>query len=255
MFRRQRRDEPPDAASGAATVLAVLDSCAKASFPMLDHPYVYLAATRLSVFGDGADWALVIEVFGYPPRLGVPELRVATFGSRLLRDPSRRFVTAVAHQKYLQMRPYDESRGFYPIEDEGWIEPEEAGAVATDVTHLSLRGLRVALPSPATYDAAGIELIDPPRVRIFELCRALAATHRSLVLGTDDERRASVPPELPELLVLDEWHHPDLVSVLPSQTETFQQLAAVVLAADPEPYQPTKPANTHWSNWPEGGIL
>ena len=119
-----------------------------------------------------------------------------------------------------------------------------------------LRGTQVRLPSRDDYQAVGIRLSKPQRVRIFELYRYLAATHRSAVLGTDDDRLTSVPPGLPELLVLDEWHHPDLVSEeLPSDTEAFRQLSQVVLAADPSLYSPTEPPNTHWSNWPDGGSL
>lgn len=57
----------------------------------------------------------------------------------------------------------------------------------------------------------GIELEEVPRIQTFELCRWLAATQREAVLATPEERRKSVPPELSEILVLDEWHHPNVV--------------------------------------------
>jgi len=60
-------------------LLRVLDSCAQScTFPMLDNGHVYLAATRLSLFGSAADWALVVEVFGFSPRAGLPDLHVHT---------------------------------------------------------------------------------------------------------------------------------------------------------------------------------
>ena len=56
------------------------------------------------------------------------------------------------------------------------------------------------------------------------------------------ERRS--PPE----------HHPDLADDgLPSHTETFRQLAAVLCTGDPARYAPTEPPNTHWRHWPHGG--
>jgi len=221
---------------------------------MLDNGYVYLAATRLSAFGDGKDWALVIEVAGYSPRAGVPDLHVHTYASRLHnRDPESQYVTAEAHQHYLRMNPNNESRFFHPIEDGDWIDIEDVAADATDVI---LRGTQVRLPSLDDYEGLGIPLSHSRQVRVFELYRYLAATHRSAVLGTDDERLTSVLPGLPELLLLDEWHHPDLVNEeLPSDTEAFRQLAQLVLAADPSLYAPTEPPNTHWSNWPDGGSL
>lgn len=221
---------------------------------MLDNGYVYLAATRLSAFGDRTDWAIVIEVAGYSPRAGVPDLHVHTCATRLHnRNPESQYVTVEAHQNYLRLNPFNESRFFYPIEQGVWIDEEDVAAHATEVT---LRGMQVELPKLDDYPSGGVELSDPPRVHVFELHRYLAATHRSAVLGTDDERMTSVPPGLPELLMLDDWHHPDLVTgELPSDTEAFQQLAQVVLAADPSLYRPTEPPNTHWSNWPDGGSL
>lgn len=56
--------------ASAPDILAVLDRCCDAcTFPMLDNGYVYLAATRLSLFRSKADWAMVIEVFGFSREL------------------------------------------------------------------------------------------------------------------------------------------------------------------------------------------
>jgi hypothetical protein len=59
-----------------------------------------------------------------------------------------------------------------------------------------------------------------------------------------------------ELLVLDEWHHPDLLNgERPSKNETFQQLAKILASGNESLYRPTLESNTHWKNWPEGGTL
>ena len=65
-------------------ILSVLDRCCDAfTFPMLDNGYVYLAATRLSLYRTAADWAMVIEVFGYSPRAWLPDTHIYTFASTL----------------------------------------------------------------------------------------------------------------------------------------------------------------------------
>lgn len=53
--------------------------------------------------------------------------------------------------------------------------------------------------------------MEQPRVQTFELCRFLAGAHRDAVLATPAERRASVPPEVPEFLILDDWNHANVV--------------------------------------------
>lgn len=65
-------------------ILPVLDSCCDAfTFPMLDNGYAYLAATRFSMYRTSENWAMVIEVFGFSPRAGLPDTHIHTFASRL----------------------------------------------------------------------------------------------------------------------------------------------------------------------------
>lgn len=79
-------------------------------------------------------------------------------------------------------------------------------------------------------------------------------TRRERVLATEAERRVSVPAELDEILRLEEWNQPDLVNEeLPSGSETFQQLAAVLATRNIAGYAPRDAPDTHWSNWPDGG--
>ncbi len=96
----------------------------------------------------------------------------------------------------------------------------------------------------------------PPRVYMFELCRFIAAVARDDVLATPEERRISVFSDMVEVLRLEEWHHPDIVEgERPSSSQTFQQLADVLVSGDTTKYLPSQPPNTHWRNWPEGGTL
>jgi hypothetical protein len=239
-------------------ILKVFDDCARDfTFPVLDNGYVYLAATRLSAYAAHSSWALVIEVFGFSPRAGWPDLSIYTFASQLHnRDTSDRYITPEAYQNYLRRNPHNEFRPAYPIEEGDWQDPDDLELVHESARDVLVRGASIPLPTREQYGNHGIALANPPRVHVYELCRFLAATLRPQVLGTVDERRVSVPPHLRELLVLDEWNHPDVADrVLPSKSETFQQLARVLEAADAGLYKPTKLPNTHWSNWPEGGLL
>jgi len=84
-------------------ILSVLDRCCDAfTFPMLDNGYVYLAATRLSLYRTPADWAMVIEVFGFSPRSGLPDTHIHTFASALYdRDAPEKYVNREAFDRYL----------------------------------------------------------------------------------------------------------------------------------------------------------
>jgi hypothetical protein len=240
----------------AEEILAILDRCSDSfTFPMLDNGYVYLAATRMSLFRSRSDWAIVVEVFGFSPRASVPRVSVQTYASRLHdRDPASRYVNETAHTNYLTHHPHDEIRSFEPIAHGPWLDEEFVADDPGLVLHV--RDREVPLPDRSDYRKQEIELSEPERILVFELCRYVAAIARESVLATHDERRVSILPEMQQLIVLDEWHHPDLVDhERPSQVETFQQLALVLATGDTRHYQPTTPPNTHWQNWPDGGSL
>ena len=223
---------------------------------MLDNGYVYLAATRLAAYADADDWALTIEIFGYSPREGAPATTIYTFGSRLrARKTAADFVNATAFANYLKNHPNDEFAQAHPV-DGAWCDPEGNG-VSADSTHVEVRGVRVALPSVDEYAHYDIELINRDQIEVYEVCRWLAATHREHIVATEAERRAHVPAELPQILLLDEWNHPDVCNMdcPPSTSPTFVSIANALVAADGNRYQATLPPNTHWRNWPDGGSL
>lgn len=240
----------------AQQILFILDQCCDAfTFPMLDNGYVYLAATRLSLFRSPDDWAMTIEVFGFSPRAGLPDSHIYTFGSSIHnRKGPESYVNAKAFENYLANNPYNESEFIHPVADGGWLDGEFVTEGATEVF---VRDQSVPLPNRDHYRKHEIVLEDADRINVFELCRYLADVKRDLVLATPDELRVNVPPSLKQILQLDEWHHPDVVynSCRPSGSETFQLLAKVIETGNAKIYQPTMPPNTHWKNWPEGGTL
>lgn len=242
----------------AEEILSILDRCCDAfTFPMLDNGYVYLAATRLSVYRSSPDWAMVIEVFGFSPRAGLPDTHIYTFASKLFnRDAPEKYRTLQAYNNYLANNPHNDSRFIFSIGEGSWQDADNAEFVSSSARQLLLRGQPQPVPSADEYGLRGIQLEEPHRVRVFELCRFLAGVARERVLATSEERRVSVLPEMNHILQLEEWHHPDLLAgERPSGSDAFRQLAQVISSGDARAYHPSQQPNTDWRNWPEGGRL
>lgn len=237
-------------------ILKALDQCAENfTFPMLDNGYVYLAATKLSVFRSESDWSIVIEVFGFSPRSGEPDTQIYTLSSKLFnRNPPSNYVSQEAYKNYLKNNPYNESRFIYPIENNDWQnedDPEYLNGNAECV----LRGVSISLPESSEYVKHGIQLKEENPFT-YEFCRYLASKHRDLVLCTEEERRVSVSPDMELVLELDEWCHPDISGgESPSSTQTFRQLAEIIEIGNSELFTNNEKNNTHWANWPESGAL
>jgi hypothetical protein len=103
----------------------------------------------------------------------------------------------------------------------------------------------------AFFRKAKVKLEDAPRIHGAEFLRALVQYHRLQLLATNEELRQPLPTELPLLLQLDEWQHPDISDEeLPSQSPSFQMIAEVLYSADKSKYDPSfVHPNTHWTNW------
>jgi hypothetical protein len=225
---------------------------------MLDNGYVYLAACRLSLFGSPEDWALAIEIFGYSPRSGIPDIHVYTIGSRVRRIRTQAdYVSTAAYEAYLASNPNNESAFIYPIEEGDWQNPSNDELLAHGQHYVSVRGHSVVTPPSSEYAKYyQIALAATQDVHVFEFCLYIAASMRDSVLATPDERRVCVPSDLVKLLQVEEWRHPDLLKdERPSEVAMFQLFAEILAGNHPARYELPEAPNTHWSNWPEGGSL
>ena len=239
------------------SILEILDrAAADFSFPMLDNGYVYLAAARLSVHRSPADWALVFEIFGFSPRSGDPDVQVWSLGSRLDHHKSASdFVTEDAYRTFMDVHRHDATEFIYPLDDD-WQDPEWRELVRPEAKVVLVRGEPFGIPGRATFPLHGIELAEPDRLMTYELCRYVAVLERERVLATPAERRTHLSADFDEVLVLDDWHHPNTVmGEVPSETAAFRSIARVLASGDASAYDPSEPGNSHWSNWPEGGTL
>jgi hypothetical protein len=227
-------------------ILEQFDRCAgDYSFPMLDNGYIYLGDTRLSAYRDAERWALVVEVVGYSVRTGWHyglHNCLYCFGNCLNGSPG------MAPEELVMTGDSPDDPTFQ--EECSWYVRKEAKTV-------NLRGVDVPLKlSPEEFAMKGIELVEPPHITGTELMRSLLPEYREQLLATEEELRAQIPADLPMILRLEDWPHPDLVkSELPSKSETFQLLAEVLVTGDISLYSPNREPNTHWRNWPDSGSL
>lgn len=236
----------------AERILDLLDAGARAfTFPMLDNGYVDPGDVRLTAFRDLSRWALIIEVVGFNRRGDAIDDCLHVFGNCLRDWPPAGSPPSRTHSP----NPTD---FLWPVVD-GPSGPllGDDGSVPPTTTDARVRGEVVAVShDPAWCAERGVILARPPRVRLEELMRVLGRDHREALLATREELHARLPADLPILLTLDAWSHPDVVGdELPSTNETFQLLAEALVRGEPEAYAPSLPPNTHWSNWPEGGTL
>ena len=129
-------------------ILSVLDQCcANFTFPMLDNGYVYLAATRLSLYRSEIDWGMVIEVFGYSRHAGLPDTHIHTFASGLHNRESRdKYKSLEAYNNYLANNPNNDFRFVFPISEGDWQDPSDCDLIAENAREVVVRGQSAKAP-------------------------------------------------------------------------------------------------------------
>jgi hypothetical protein len=246
------------------SIVEYLDNCVIGNpfcfFMDLGHGYFYTANSRLSLFGDGEDWAIVFEKSGYSNRGMRIELELNYFGSTL-----RNLESAGLDGRFLCNAKYIELVSGKDLED---IEVDYE-AVSPAATQIKLRGGYVVLPSSVEgyrkWFADWADDSDEP-IQFAELGRYLAFEYEGLCRATMDELRTCLPEGLAFLMHIDAWHHryyyfyengPDraILGDKPSSYETFPMIADVLVSGDTSRYRPTLPPTNHWSNWPDAGGL
>lgn len=238
------------------TILKILDESAEdLKIPMLDNGYVYLAASRLTIFRAQKDWAFVFETFGYSPRAGNPDLTIQTIATSLVnRKTQSDYINREAYDRYLWSNKHSEYKTFFPIENIEWMNDDDSETLSPN-GKVVLRGKAYSLPKLSEYAQYRIKLLEDEPMT-FEACRFFAAKYRDKILATQQERRFNIPHHFEEFLSLDDWIHPNLADgQMPSETQSFRQLAKILVTGDTSQYTLEKQGNTHWKNWPEAGLL
>jgi hypothetical protein len=229
-----------------ASILAQLDSCAADfTFPFLDNGYVYMGGTKLHLYRDDTQWIIIIEVIGFNYRSG---------GHNGICNCLYVFGNCLAYP------PGTKEDNFLPLTEDFEEQPtfDEFQEVLNPISDFFyLKGVKTRIPhSQIEYNNYGIELEYDDAITVFEFLRLLVDKFPNQVFVDGKEIAARIPIDIPLILQLQEWHHPDCSnSELPSENETFQQLAKVLETGNIQFYKPTHKPNTHWSNWPEGGTL
>jgi len=219
------------------TILAQLDRHAEQfDFPTLDNGYIYPVDVRLTAYRDARRWAVAIEHVGFFNRVPDFDNVIYPYGNCLADGPGHGpSITLVDGP-------------------DGWTD-ESGYNVRPGLKSIRVRGKLLKLTATELAPPAGPNGV-PEDLGVQDLFRNLLPRARDLYRATEAELRGVIPDDLPQILRLDEWEHCDPVrDVLPSHTEFFPLLAKVLVTGDVSLYKPTRPPNTHWSNWPGGGTL
>ena len=215
--------------------------------PDLEHGYFNTSGNRITLFGDKERWAFVFEKTGYDDRAGWIILETLSFGNCLINRGGS--------------APLGEFEGnlqfFYLVATD--VVCDRFETVDPSAQIITIRNKPLAIEhDPEVYLKKDITLGNGEDIGIVSLTRFLDENNPEIFRATEDELRTMIPDDLPEIMVIDEWHHK---SVYDSDgrnminQETYQLIAEVLASLDASKWQPKLKPNNNWRNWPEAGSL
>lgn len=241
-------------------ILSLWDECyRRRRFLILDGGEEWPAGSRLTIYRNDNDWALVMEelCFFSPGggHLGICDL-IYRSGSNISverKGAGKTYLHVTSDGEgepaFLPPHQFDVNPNVKSIRVRGKI-------VKVDVSEYALKKKAIPLPKATQVNYRRVDgkceaKTIPPKLLGQHLLWSLLPENREILLATDEERRDGLPREIPLFIQLDDWHHPPMMrdQLKPSQTETFKLLAEVIVAGDTSLYRPTLPANTDWRNW------
>lgn len=219
-------------------------------FPDFNHPYSYPVISRMHLFADTYNWAIVFEICGYNNRTNSLNTQLVYFGSCL--KNLDKVGDNISNTKFIDV-----------VSEIQLMEVVDSNLVINnEVKNIEIKGKRIDIQrSLERYSQLGIKL-EEDKIDIVSFFRYLGETSPNSLFLEESVVTQCLSYHIPKILHIDKWYHKSfgyvngqLYGELPSSYETFNQIAEVLISKDKSKYKPSNKPNNHWSNWPNAGQL
>lgn len=225
----------------------------------LEHGYFNTANSKIHLYADELNWAIVFETNGYQNRGCNAQIQLIYIGNCIKYEkteyPER---TNLSNFFIIGLISEEE---FKRVENKTGTDMEQFELISPDADSILVRNEKVSIEKDKTkYAEKSITFRDyknPNNLIAYkDLVRYLSETEKKLMSATEDEIKEHIPSDIPKLMTIESFHYKSMYEPenLPSTYETFQQIAKVLTTKDTNQWSPTLKANNHWSNWKSGGL-
>jgi hypothetical protein len=225
----------------------------------LEHGYCETAGSRIHLYADKERWAIVFEKSGYQNRGDRAEIELDYVGNCIdypvTTHAERNYITNSTHIILITPEEYERIRN-----KEG-SDMEQFELISPTATEITIHGQILSIDySKTKYPNLKLPTRDhdnPKNLLSFgDIVRFFADTNPSITNATEGEIRQYIPKDIHKILTLDSFHFESIYrdSKQPSEQETYQLIAKVLVNQDTAYWQPKLRPNNHWSNWESGNL-
>lgn len=225
----------------------------------LEHGYCETAGSKIHLFADLENWAIIFEKSGYNNRGGRAEIELTYIGNCINYPidiyPEGKYISNVAN---ITLIDGDE---FGRIENKKGEEFETFELIGRNIAHVKVRNKYIPFDNNyKNYNNIGIEIRNddnPQKLIDFGvLIRYLNEINPNVISATEDDIRKHIPNELPKLITLTSFYFSSAYDKdnPPSKIETYKLIAKILTTQDISIWKPTLKPNNHWKNWESGNL-
>ncbi len=234
------------------TILDDFDDCnVYKMWPILKDDILTISDSRIHLYASEDKWAVVFEVDGYAISSGHIEVTLYYFGDYF---PFAKVKGNNLNFEVLAITEGDQM-------DNLTVElPNHGGfVVRKDVASILVRGKEIPIErNLEVYRENRVPLAEFPKPYEEDLyedsvVRLMTIQYPDVFHATETEIRSHLPKGIPKLMEIRDWHHIDYfepeprnLGVRPSNCETFQMVADILVSKDTTRWQPTLPPNNYW---------
>lgn len=222
----------------------------------LQHGYFETAGSRIHLYADKDQWAIVFEKSGYMNRATTAEIELDYIGNCIDypvdKYPERNYITNASNIVLIDDEEYKR------IENkEGTTDLENFELISNKTAEIKVRHNLIPFNNNyRDYEKEGIKIRpygNPSHLIGFgDLIRFYNETNPNLISATEEEIKRHIPHDLKKILTIDEFYYDP--NTLPSKQEVYKLIAKVLVSKNKTYWAPTLSANNSWKNWESGDL-
>lgn len=224
----------------------------------LEHGYFNTASSKIHLFADEKRWAIVFEKSGYQNRKSSADIELVYIGNCIdsIKEKYEEN-TYISNSKYIELISYEE---FEKIQNKKGTEMENFELIDESINEIEIRGKKVHFENNyKAFEKLGIIVrkFDNTKnlIGFEDILRYFNEKNPQIISATEEEIMGQIPKDLPKILTIEKFYYvSNFENILPSQQETFQIIAKVLVSRNKNLWKPKSKFNNHWSNLESGNL-
>lgn len=221
----------------------------------LEHGYSETAGSKIHLFGDKENWAIVFEKVGYSTRGGQIESELNFVGNCVNYKNENNDLT---NTEYISLISANELERIEMPENE---DGDFFEMVNPKIKEVKVRGEFIPIETNQyEYLKRNIKLVDSDNpngyVNFGNLARYIYSTQPMKLCATPEELKTMLPKNIPYLMTIDKFHFESSYEKknIPSSQETYNLIADILVSLNKSLWKPKEKPNNEWYNWESGNL-